>query len=1106
MKIKNVRFICWVFGTLAVCMLAGVISANAESMVPKWDARGPMPFQQNISSIDLSDDGSFVAVGLDNLDAPNVYLFDGSGKVLQQYSVGTYGINSVAVDNSGKMLWAICDRVTGGNASDRPVIWNCMENKMVGQKLQPAGYVYGDHSNHVGAFLKSTGDGIVAACASDFQWPSSQGPAGHRFSTPDKDKNIVTSMAACPAGLAVIGYVSGEVGDANPRNAAAGSNLVVLDKKSNTPLWRRPMVKETDPGTPALEKGDYAPGVNVNAAPDAKTWAPLSVAIDQAGTRIASADYQGWDRGFYNDVTRVGLEVSLQRFMPSRPLITVYDTRGQIIRRFPLDTFKKPMWVDLLFTADGTKLLAYVHNWDSRGLAGQTILPTEEDSNLYVLDITTGKVSSVAFPDVISSVSMSNSGKTIVGCWNRKVYVLNDQFQPSVLSDALHLAAVPLVRISRDGSRILVADTSGVVHLLDSRGAQLWEKDMNALAPKPVLSENGGISISPSVFLCGGLGNVYAIKAPKGLVIIDTDTGAGIQKQMARAKAAGFDPATAKYVLITHNHGDHSLGSYRWRTYSGAQTVASAQTAYYMRYYTVESGYGYVPPMPCDLVVKDEVLDLAGLKVHAIQTPGHTYGSMSYIFTIDGKTFAATGDLIMPGGVQGYSGSVDFNGQNTLQSLRTLASFKPDIVLGGHGYGDAARFIDAGIAEGEATGYGKFMPPRPNQFYHFKTNQYIIAGWGDWDRGRWIDMAFGDVNGDGLPDVAILKSTTVGTNESAAIDIYLNKGGHFDQRPDQTIYIPGMNANFRLCEGHLKKDKIMDFMVSRSGQPAPGQLSTVLVVHQGNTLDYKIAPLPGVSNASYLFCDDVDGDGLPDAIIGTRNSASFTIAHQSKDGSFRTEKIPTRAEYFDMAMADVNGDGKKDIITGDGSVFLRNADGTLPKTASFSFNVDKKPGFPCYMGVGDCNGDKKPDIVVISDLFGPKRSEHDSGLSGVKLRMFYNTGDPRHPFSAEPSEVFDVPGAQCLRAGPSVGDWNGDGIDDLILTCVKDAKQAWILPGSRKGLSADNRILLDLDYIINYETKVSVADFNGDGKPDLAGWGYIAPFNTGPGAAYILKH
>ena len=64
---------------------------------------------------------------------------------------------------------------------------------------------------------------------------------------------------------------------------------------------------------------------------------------------------------------------------------------------------------------------------------------------------------------------------------------------------------------------------------------------------------------------------------------------------------------------------------------------------------------------------------------------------------------------------------------------------------------------------------------------------------------------------------------------------------------------------------------------------------------------------------------------------------------------------------------------------------------------------------------------------------------------------------------------------------------------------------AWILPGSREGLRAENRVVLDLDYIINYETKVSVADFNSDGKPDLAGWGYIAPFNTGPAAAYILR-
>ena len=44
-----------------------------------------------------------------------------------------------------------------------------------------------------------------------------------------------------------------------------------------------------------------------------------------------------------------------------------------------------------------------------------------------------------------------------------------------------------------------------------------------------------------------------------------------------------------------------------------------------------------------------------------MRLPGHTYGSMGYAFRKEGRTYVATGDLIMPGGVLGYSGSLDFS-------------------------------------------------------------------------------------------------------------------------------------------------------------------------------------------------------------------------------------------------------------------------------------------------------------------------------------------------------------------------------------------------------------------------------------------------------------
>src|SRR5262249_38360262 len=65
-----------------------------------------------------------------------------------------------------------------------------------------------------------------------------------------------------------------------------------------------------------------------------------------------------------------------------------------------------------------------------------------------------------------------------------------------------------------------------------------------------------------------------------------------------------------------------------------------------------------------------------------------------------------------------------------------------------------------------------------------------------------------------------------------------------------------------------------------------------------------------------------------------------------------------------VAVADVNGDGRPDIVTvntdsNDVSVFLENADGTYQQTQSLAVGVA-----PSGVAVADLNGDGRPDIVT----------------------------------------------------------------------------------------------------------------------------------------------
>src|SRR5207245_8708969 len=135
----------------------------------------------------------------------------------------------------------------------------------------------------------------------------------------------------------------------------------------------------------------------------------------------------------------------------------------------------------------------------------------------------------------------------------------------------------------------------------------------------------------------------------------------------------------------------------------GAKCVGSEEMAYTRQHHTrLNSGYGFHPPNPTDIVIKEDTdLDLAGLKVRAVRIPGHTYGSMAWRFEKDGKSYVAFGDLIMPRGVLGYSGSINFSARDVLSSLRKLQALKPDVVLPGHGAaGGPADPLGAGNAVG----------------------------------------------------------------------------------------------------------------------------------------------------------------------------------------------------------------------------------------------------------------------------------------------------------------------------------------------------------------------------------------------------------------------
>lgn len=214
--------------------------------------------------------------------------------------------------------------------------------------------------------------------------------------------------------------------------------------------------------------------------------------------------------------------------------------------------------------------------------------------------------------------------------------------------------------------------------------------------------------IAHSVYLLGDMrpSAAYVVETSAGLAMIDSGLDSSHDRLLAGLARLDLDIGRLKMILLTHAHGDHSMGAQRLREETGAAVYVGRDDAPPLRrgapWEAIFSKFDIADetthPTTIDGELTDgQVLELGEARFTVVATPGHTPGSCCFLLEIDGQRLLFTGDTVstFTAALGTYSArlppSYRGDAQSYLASLQKLRDLPvPDLLLPGHPSADMA--------------------------------------------------------------------------------------------------------------------------------------------------------------------------------------------------------------------------------------------------------------------------------------------------------------------------------------------------------------------------------------------------------------------------------